>query len=403
MRRKKSPSDADALRMVRDMLRAMGAGETARIELSKAQPRFRGNPVHLEVICASVLSRDISIWNDFVRKQKGDFAAHLEGANLSDIHPFGAVLASANLRQACLADTDLLQANLMRANLAQADLSRSNLTDVYARGANMTKANFSNARMHSCDLGNSSMARAVLTGAMLEGSNLSGADLQEADLSRADLRKCTFDGAILTGCRLDGAHWDGWSIHGAKCDWLSFGQATHGKVRTKINFAAGEFEAILSGISNFDDAMVSVRQRMGLGHVFISYVREDFAMIEKLSDSLKSSGIEVWLDRKSLGAGVNWRKAIKKAIASGAYFVACFSENYYRKRASYMNKEVRIALEIMSEMPEDRVWLIPVRLSDVEIPEFEIIGGQTLRHFEYVDLWRNWDRGVAKIVTAIRG
>ena len=58
--------------------------------------------------------------------------------------------------------------------------------------------------------------------------------------------------------------------------------------------------------------------------VFISYVRENTEIVDKLCKGLRSRGIEVWLDRRDLGAGVRWKREIPRAIREGTFFIACF-------------------------------------------------------------------------------
>ena len=59
-------------------------------------------------------------------------------------------------------------------------------------------------------------------------------------------------------------------------------------------------------------------------HVFISYVSENRQVVNKLDQELRSRCIEVWLDRRDLGPGVRWKRAIKKAIQQGAFFHRVF-------------------------------------------------------------------------------
>src|SRR5262245_46698477 len=62
-----------------------------------------------------------------------------------------------------------------------------------------------------------------------------------------------------------------------------------------------------------------------MGHVFVSYVRQDQGTVERLCRELLANGVEVWLDRESIGLGRRWEDAIRCAIKGGAFFIACFS------------------------------------------------------------------------------
>jgi hypothetical protein len=64
-----------------------------------------------------------------------------------------------------------------------------------------------------------------------------------------------------------------------------------------------------------------------MAHVFISYVHENRDVVDKLAKELTNRGVVVWLDRSNIDPGARWRHAIKKAIQSGNFFMACFSYN----------------------------------------------------------------------------
>jgi len=83
-----------------------------------------------------------------------------------------------------------------------------------------------------------------------------------------------------------------------------------------------------------------------MAHVFVSYVREDQATVDRLVEALRGSGRLVWLDREKIEPGQRWQVAIRQAIESGAYFVACFSQAYYLRARSYMNEELTIAIVV---------------------------------------------------------
>ena len=137
-------------------------------------------------------------------------------------------------------------------------------------------------------------------------------------------------------------------------------------------------------------------------HVFISYIRKNKGEVDRLYNELTSRGIEVWLDRRDLGAGARWKREIKKAISDGAFFIACFSKEYHERAKTYMNAELRIAIEQMYQLHIDRKWFIPIRLDDCEIPDMDIGGSETLRDLHHVDLYEDWNAGIQSIVKVIQ-
>ena len=124
--------------------------------------------------------------------------------------------------------------------------------------------------------------------------------------------------------------------------------------------------------------------------VFISYVRENIEIVDRLYQALRSRGIQVWLDRNDIGPGLRWKREIRRAIQQGAYFIACFSQEYNARGRTYMNEELTIAIEELHQRPIDQAWFIPVKLNECEIPDRDIGGGETLRDLQYVNLYENW-------------
>src|SRR5688572_29430341 len=98
-------------------------------------------------------------------------------------------------------------------------------------------------------------------------------------------------------------------------------------------------------------------------HVFISYVRDNIDVVEKLAGDLRTAGVEVWLDRERIKPGQRWKDAIRNAIRSGALFIACFSREYFERDKSYMNEELTIAIDELRLRATNRTWFIPVVLA----------------------------------------
>jgi hypothetical protein len=65
---------------------------------------------------------------------------------------------------------------------------------------------------------------------------------------------------------------------------------------------------------------VAFDHRTAMPHVFISYVRENRDVVDRLARELKSRGVTVWLDRNDIEPGARWRDAIKNAISGGKFF-----------------------------------------------------------------------------------
>ena len=121
-------------------------------------------------------------------------------------------------------------------------------------------------------------------------------------------------------------------------------------------------------------------------YVFISYVRENSEIVQRLRDILQTYGIEVWLDKEQLRPGHRWADAIRDAISEGAFYIACFSHAYNERSKTYMNEELTLAVEELRQRPTDHSWFIPVLLDNCEVPNRNIGGGETLRSLQWVNL-----------------
>jgi hypothetical protein len=137
-------------------------------------------------------------------------------------------------------------------------------------------------------------------------------------------------------------------------------------------------------------------------HIFLSYVRENTTVVDRLVKDLQARGVSVWLDRERLLPGQRWRDAIRTAIRGGDLFIACFSTEYLARDRSYMNEELMVAIEELRQRATSRSWFIPVSLDGCAIPERSIGAGETLHDLHWVDLTADWNRGVEMIARAVR-
>ena len=128
--------------------------------------------------------------------------------------------------------------------------------------------------------------------------------------------------------------------------------------------------------------------------VFIAYAEEDLDSAKKLYRHLEDRGLDPWLDKFRLLPGQNWPRAIERAIRISDYFLACFSRRAVTKRGTFQS-ELRYALDCARRQPLDRIFLIPVRLEDCTVPE------PVARQLQYVDLFPDWEPGLARILAAL--
>ena len=141
---------------------------------------------------------------------------------------------------------------------------------------------------------------------------------------------------------------------------------------------------------------------MAQPHAFISYIRENSNVVDRLAKDLRSYGVKVWLDRNNIMPGQRWKYAINEAIRNGAFFIACFSKELIARRETYMHGELRLAIDRLRNMPIDRVWFIPVLINQTEIPPHRISDDETLNDFHAIALYEDWGESLKKILQAMK-
>jgi hypothetical protein len=119
--------------------------------------------------------------------------------------------------------------------------------------------------------------------------------------------------------------------------------------------------------------------------VFLCYAREDFERIHSLYVLLKRLGLRPWLDKYDITGGELWPMATERAVRGADFFIASFSKSSVKKNG-FVQREYRLALEILMERPPERNFLIPVRLDDCKLPDLRGVGIK-LSDIQRVDLF----------------
>lgn len=138
-----------------------------------------------------------------------------------------------------------------------------------------------------------------------------------------------------------------------------------------------------------------------MAHAFLSYVREDSAVIDEVAEFLRSHGVLVWLDRDDIEPGRYWKTAIAEAIESGAFFVAFFSEASLARAKTYMNEELSLALQQLRLRAHDCGWFIPVLIDDVLPPPWSFRPDQTLQDFQAVRWFEGKEKAKVGLLRAL--
>lgn len=129
--------------------------------------------------------------------------------------------------------------------------------------------------------------------------------------------------------------------------------------------------------------------------VFLSHASQDILIVRVLCDALKADGIAVWLAEDDLDPGTRWQNKIPEVVRTSDVVLVCLSEGSVNKEG-YFQKEIEIALDAASEKPEDKIFLIPVKLDKCVIPGrlgvfhwVELFNGTTIIRENYLKLRRS--------------
>ncbi len=129
--------------------------------------------------------------------------------------------------------------------------------------------------------------------------------------------------------------------------------------------------------------------------VFICHADGDSEIAEKLFDDLKEHDIEPWMESKDIRAGQNKRVVIRQAIKSASYFIALLSSNSITK--GDFNRQQKIALEMLDELPQTDIFIIPVRVDNCDLGDIRI----DFKDLKTADLFPSYEHGFKKILKAV--
>lgn len=120
-----------------------------------------------------------------------------------------------------------------------------------------------------------------------------------------------------------------------------------------------------------------------MAKVFISYSRKDLNFVQEFSQTLMTSGVDVWWDLSSLQGGDDWTDAIPQAIESCEICIVVLSPNSIL--SDWVQKEYTYALN-----NEKRI--VPILYQDCKIP-FALV------NINYIDIQGSkFQKGINDII-----
>src|SRR5262249_187722 len=126
--------------------------------------------------------------------------------------------------------------------------------------------------------------------------------------------------------------------------------------------------------------------------IFLCHASEDKDAVHHFYAKLEDSGFEPWLDEKDLLPGQLWEDEIPRAIRESGVVLVFLSRVSVVKRG-YVQKEFRLALRELEEIPEGEIFIIPIKLDECRVPA-------QFRRFQWIDIER--DDATEKVFDAIR-
>jgi TIR domain len=125
--------------------------------------------------------------------------------------------------------------------------------------------------------------------------------------------------------------------------------------------------------------------------VFLCHSSGDKPAVRELYRRLREKGFDPWFDEEKLKPGQDWEYEIATAVRAVDLVIVCLSKGSVGK-SGYVQKEIRMVLNLADEQPEGKTFLIPARLEECEVP-------RQLAKWQWVDLFD--PRGYSRLLSAI--
>ena len=125
--------------------------------------------------------------------------------------------------------------------------------------------------------------------------------------------------------------------------------------------------------------------------------------VATLRNNLIAAGVTVWWDKDIL-PGQDREFEIGKALKQSYAVVVCLSEKSMARSKAGIYPELSGAINAYRQYAPGSVFLIPVRLSECEIPPVEVDATRTLNRLKCVDLFpvRKRAEGVKQLLQALQ-
>ena len=98
--------------------------------------------------------------------------------------------------------------------------------------------------------------------------------------------------------------------------------------------------------------------------VFLSYASQDAAAAQKICETLRAVGIEVWFDKSELRGGDAWDQSIRRQIKNCALLIPVISRQTHERAEGYFRLEWKLAVDRSHLIMANKAFLLPVVIDD---------------------------------------
>jgi purine-nucleoside phosphorylase len=126
--------------------------------------------------------------------------------------------------------------------------------------------------------------------------------------------------------------------------------------------------------------------------VFLCHWSGDKPVVRELHRRLRRDGFKPWLDAEDLVGGTRWEDAIEDAVRASDAVLVCLSAASVSKEG-YLQREIRFALGVADEKPDEVIFIVPVRLEDCEVP-------RRLKQWQYIDYFQ--PDGYSRLIASLK-
>lgn len=128
-----------------------------------------------------------------------------------------------------------------------------------------------------------------------------------------------------------------------------------------------------------------------MANVFISHRGADTLEAEKLANEIRNAGHKVWFDNWEINIGDSIVERMNQGLEGAGYLVLCYSSSGVD--APWISREWMSALA--RQLNGHGVKILPVVLTGGKPPAI-------LTDIQYADLVKDWPKGVADLLKAIK-